>query len=120
MIFMDLLLWWYGPGWVRMFQQILERPKKLGQAFSIGTLLKTLFSPWKRIVSGGGKGLDAKFRAMLDNLVSRTVGFVVRIMVLIAAGVSTLSSLLYGIGVALIWPLIPVLVVYCLLRGVTG
>lgn len=120
MIFLDLMLWWYGSGWVREFQRILERPSNIAKIFSIGTLLTTLFSPWKRIVSDGGKGLDAKMRAMLDNLVSRSIGFVVRIMVLIAAVFATLGSLLFGIGVALVWPLIPVLIVYCLLRGVTG
>jgi hypothetical protein len=120
MIFVDLLIWWYGPGWLQMFRLIQTRTQKVGSAFSIPTLLKTLFSPWRRIMSPGGKGLDAQMRALLDNAVSRTVGFVVRIMVLVAAGFGTVGSFIYGVVVALVWPLIPVLIVYCLLRGLTG
>ncbi len=120
MILLDLLFWWYGPGWAKMFQQIGTRTQKVADAFSIPILLKTLFSPWRRIVSEGAKGLDAQMRAMLDNLVSRVVGFVVRMTVLVAAGFGTAGSFLYGVLVVLIWPLIPLLIVYFLIRGITG
>lgn len=120
MIFLDLLLWWYGPGWLQMFRRIGERTQKVTAAFSIPTLLKTLFSPWKRITTQGGKGLDAIMRAMLDNIVSRTVGFVVRMMVLTGAVFGTAGSFVYGVAVAILWPLIPILIVYGLIRGLTG
>lgn len=120
MIFVDLLIWWYGPGWLQMFRRINERTQRVASAFSIPTLLKTLFSPWRRIMTSGAKGLDAQMRALLDNIVSRTVGFVVRMMVLTAAAFGTVGSFIYGVAVALVWPLVPILIVYCLLRGLTG
>lgn len=87
-------------------------------AFSVMTLLKTLFSPWKRIVSTGAKGIDAKVQATLDNLVSRMVGFFTRLMVLIAALVMTTGTVIMSVSIAIIWPLIPLLAVYCIFRGI--
>ncbi len=120
MFFIDLLSWWYGPGWVLAFRKIGERTSRIAASFSVGTLLKTLFSPWRRIVTVGAKGLDAKMRALLDNLVSRAVGFVVRIMVLMTAAVMTGLSIIFGVLIAVVWPLVPLLIVYCLVRGLTG
>ena len=117
MIFLDLIFWWYGPGWLRTVRRISERTQKVGKAFSIPTLLGTLFSPWRRIVSAGGKGLDGKLQALLDNLVSRAIGFVVRVMVLFTAVFMLAGSLLLGVAIVIIWPLIPVLFVYSLIKG---
>lgn len=118
MILLELFIWWYGPGWLTMFERIGLRVQKVARIFAIPTLLKTLFSPWKRIVTSGAKGIDAKMRAMLDNLVSRTIGFIVRIMVLLAAIVSLASAFIIGVVIAVAWPLIPASIVYFLIAGV--
>jgi len=90
------------------------------QMFSVGILLRTLFSPWRRIVTAGGRGLDAKMQAMFDNLVSRLVGFFVRLMVIIAACVSLAGVFLIGLVMVIVWPFIPIGIVYCLVRSITG
>jgi len=38
--------------------------------FSVGQLLGSLFAPWHRIVSAGGRDLATKFQDMVGNLVS--------------------------------------------------
>lgn len=68
----------------------------------------------------GGRSLDAKVKDALDNFVSRCVGFVVRFIVLLTALLGMLVSFVFGIIAMLLWPLIPLLIVYCVVRGITG
>lgn len=113
----ELLRWWYGPGWLLAFRRIGERTQNVSHAFSAPMLLKTLFSPWKRIMTTGAKTIDAKFQAAMDNLVSRMVGFVTRLMVLTAALVMTTGTFLMSSAIVVVWPLIPLLAVYCAVRA---
>ncbi len=119
MIF-EMLRWWYGTGWLQATHRIHTWVKGIEQAFSISLLAKTLFAPWRRIVSGSGRSLDDKMRAAMDNFVSRCVGFFVRIGVLLVAGISTIVALVASVLMVGIWPLLPVLVVYCTVRSITG
>jgi hypothetical protein len=116
----DLLRWWYGTGWMQAVHRVGSWTSHVEQTFSVSTLLRTLFSPWRRIVSGGGRSLDAKMRDALDNFVSRCVGAVVRSIVLLAAGLAGLAALVGGILMVLIWPLLPLAIPYFLLRSITG
>lgn len=115
----ELLRWWYGPGWILAFKRIGTRTAGVANAFSTGTLLKTLFAPWKRI-QYSGKSFDAKMQAMIDNLVSRTVGFTVRLMVLITAVIMIGGSLLLSVAIVIFWPLIPLLIIFGVFEGATG
>lgn len=114
---LELLRWWYGPGWRLAFQRIGVRTHNVAMAFSVPTLLKTLFAPWRRIVTVGGKSIDAKMQAAVDNLVSRLVGFVSRCMVLLTALIMTVGTFLVGSLIAIAWPLLPVAIVICILKG---
>jgi hypothetical protein len=81
-------------------------------------LLKTLFSPWKRIITPPGRALEDKLSAMLDNLVSRTIGFFVRIFSLITAIVLTTGAAIIGLVMAASWPLIPLLAIISAIKAV--
>lgn len=113
----ELLRWWYGPGWIQAFRRINTRTANVAHAFSAGTLLKTLFAPWKRI-QYSGKSFDAKIQALMDNIVSRTVGFTVRCGVLIAAIVMITGSVVLSTLIVIAWPLVPVFIVLCVIKGV--
>jgi hypothetical protein len=117
---LEMLRWWYVTGWMQAAHRIGGWTSSVERAFSLSLLLRTLFAPWRRIVTYAGKGLDAKMHAALDNLVSRAVGFVIRIFVILAAGVSILGALLLSTVMAVIWPLLPVAVIYFLVRGIIG
>ncbi len=116
---LELLRWWYGPGWVHSFRRIRTRTANVAHAFSAGTLLVTLFAPWKRI-QYTGKSFDAKMQAMMDNMISRLIGFAVRLGVLFAASVMIVGSIGLSIAIVLAWPLIPVLIIFSIFKGIAG
>lgn len=118
MLALTLLQWWYGRGWKTVAVRAERRIAGITDAFSVSILLRTLFAPWRRIVTYPGAGLDAKFRALIDNFVSRCVGFVVRVCVLIAAGVSLAALSVIALVQLVLWPLLPVAAVVFLVWGV--
>ncbi len=120
MIALEMLTWWYRRGWAQVAKNAEQRFFKVSHLFSVPILIRTLFAPWRRIITYPGASLDAKFRAMGDNMVSRVVGFSVRAMVLFTAGLMLLLTAVVGGLQLLIWPLIPALVVVCLIKGITG
>jgi hypothetical protein len=98
--------WWYGAGWRLVATKMRRQIKHTEAQFSVGTLLGTLFQPWRRIISYPGNGLDAHVRAMVDNLISRFVGAMIRLGVLLAAGVILLLTLVFGGLAIVLWPLV--------------
>ena len=119
MIF-ELFRWWYGAGWRKMLHSVVAAPTAVERNFSVAILLDTLFAPWKRIVSVQGRSLDTKVQAMFDNLVSRLVGFVVRLFVLLTAALSIVFTMIGSVIVATVWPFVPVLIIFCAFKGIAG
>lgn len=119
-MFFELFKWWYGSGWLEAWRGFPRTVKRVGLEFSIPVLLRNLFAPWKQIVALPGRSIDEKFRAMIDNLVSRTIGFFVRFLTLIAATIVISLSAFFSLIAALAWPLLPLGAVYFLVRAITG
>ena len=118
MLAFEFFRWWYGQGWQLQLRNMERRLTRTSHLFSVPSLLRTLFAPWRKIVTYPGAGLEAHVRAATDNLVSRFVGFFVRLMVLIAAGV-ILTLLLIGSLIELgVWPFLPLLVPALIIKGV--
>lgn len=109
--------WWYGVGWSEVANRVVKRAAGVWQLFSVGILLRTLFFPWKRIVTPPGKSFDAILRGMVDNAVSRFVGLWVRIFAVIAAVFLTGFASLVGIVLIGVWPLLPPLGLFMLFRS---
>ncbi|HET6924463.1 MAG TPA: hypothetical protein VFH39_01365 [Candidatus Saccharimonadales bacterium] len=109
MLAIKFLTWWYTAGWRDAGRRVNRQLSSVSDAFSVGILLRTLFAPWRRIISYPGAGIDAHIHAALDNAVSRFIGFLVRMMALIAASVMLLVSMIGGAVVLLLWPLLPLL-----------
>jgi hypothetical protein len=113
----ELLRWWYGAGWLGQVKRIQTRSTNVANSFSAGALLKTLFAPWRRIQFGGGRGLDAKLQAAVDNFVSRVVGFTSRLVVLFAASIMIVGTILLSIAIVIAWPLLPLAVLAGVVKG---
>src|SRR3972149_5977553 len=107
----DLLGWWYKHGWLEAWRKVSEVALSVLAMFAVPVLLRTLFSPWKQIISLPGRSIDEKFRASLDNLISRLIGFLVRLGALMVAALTTLVAGAVALAVAVCWPAIPLLIV---------
>lgn len=105
------LKWWYGIGWKQEFAKIQKRAVIIAQELSLTILLKTLFQPWKQLVSYVPKdtSLDDKLRVIFDNLFARCFGFVIRSAVILAGILLTVISVILSIALVILWPIIPFL-----------
>ncbi len=117
MLILSFFSWWYGRGWGLVFDSLGPRLGGVLDLFSVGQLFRTLFEPWRRIITYPGTSLDARMRALVDNAFSRAIGFVVRVIVLIAAVVFLAVVAVLSIVELVIWPLLPLAVPGCLIAG---
>jgi len=87
--------------------------------FSITLLLKTLFSPWKRISWSAGRGFDLgeRFLVLFSNLFSRFCGAIARIPVILMGIFFELLVLVFGAGLFLVWFALPFLLIFCFILG---
>lgn len=120
MLILELLTWWYGQGWLQVAHSFGKRLTRVAHLFSVPILLRTLWAPWRRIITYPGAGLDARLRAFGDNLVSRCIGFTVRMLVLVAAALILLLTAVGGIILIVLWPVIPLLVPLFVVKGAVG
>lgn len=78
--------------------------------FSIDLLVKTLFAPFRQISAGHVQGpMAVQLRAFADRLVSRVIGAIVRLIMLVIGVIAiVLQALLAGV-ILLGWLLVPLL-----------
>ena len=88
----DFITWWYGRGLQDYFNFLSVLFSYLMNAFSLKTIFRTFFSPWKKMVEKKGKGIDAFFSYLLDNIISRGVAIAMRLMLIF---VFFISMILY-------------------------
>lgn len=121
MFIVGLLSWWYTTGWRQRLVRMREHLVALADYFSIDLLLRTLFSPFRQISAGKVRGpLGVQLRAWLDRLVSRLIGAMVRLfMIVIGALAMIISALVYSVGVVL-WAVVPVLPIVGIIAGMNG
>lgn len=117
MVLASFLRWWYGAGWAHVLHSLGPRLQAVLDGFSVRQLFKTLFAPWRRIITYPGRSVQERFQALGDNLFSRAVGFVVRLVVLVAAGATLVVIAVLTLAEAILWPLLPLAVPGCLIAG---
>lgn len=120
MLALEFFKWWYGQGWALLVRNMRRRLVMTSNVFSVPILIRTLFAPWRRIITYGGAGINSQIRTAADNLVSRLVGFVVRLFVLFTAGVSLVVVMAVAAVEIAAWPLLPIAVFGLLVKGVIG
>lgn len=103
--------WWYGRGLKDLFAFLIALLNYLQNMFSVTTLLKTLFSPWKKMVEEKGRGLQGLWYWILDNLISRGIGFVVRVIMILLFIMVFILFLVFSFVAIIFWIGMPAIVV---------
>lgn len=109
MLMVAFVQWWYGPGWRDSAGRLSARIQKTYLTFSVPILLRTLFAPWRRITTVAGSSIQDKFRAGVDNLISRIIGMIMRIIVLSIAGFMIAGFAVFGGLILILWPVLPLI-----------
>ena len=118
---MAFFSWWYGEGWRRQVSRATTRIDNLLDFFSFELLLRTLFAPFRQISAGQVSGpLAVQWRAFVDLLVSRCIGAMVRLAVLLAGVVALLLSGVFAVAHLLVWPLLPLAPIVGTMCALTG
>ena len=113
--------WWYGEGWLQQAKKFMLRLDGLLDTFSFSLIIRTLFSPFRQISAGRIDGpIGMQIQAFIDKTISRLIGAMVRLGVMLAGVISIFVMSLIGIFFLLVWPIIPVLPVIGLILSTTG
>lgn len=122
MLFVSLLRWWYGLGWLDQLKLVRDRFDRTADFFSIELSLRTLFKPFRQIDADAvSKGpLNVVLRAMFDQMFSRVFGAVIRSIMIIIGSIAILLEAIFGGLKLAMWPLVPVLPLIALPLTLTG
>jgi len=87
--------------------------------FSLPTLLKTFFSPWRRYQASYGRGLNLQRWAetFTLNMMSRIIGAFLRTFFIIIGAIAEILVFIGGLIVFLCWLLLPLILVLIFLYG---
>lgn len=109
MIIVWALSWWYGAGWKARSLHVYEQLLSSYDYFSIGLLARTLFAPFRQISAGNVDGpIGVKLRAFVDKQISRIIGSVVRVILIITGVIWLTMQALFGVIVLAGWAIMPI------------
>jgi len=111
MFLVGLISWWYGRGWVAQWRRLVGQFKATLDFFSVGQLAATLFAPFRQISASGGSdsSFGGQMRALVDKLISRIIGAIVRFFTILIGLVVISLQAVYGAVILLFWWLVPLL-----------
>jgi hypothetical protein len=114
-----------------IFWHFIEFPKEISRAilnflkfgaryFSIPFLFKTLFSHWHRFSWQYPRGFDplVYLEVFVSNLISRTIGFILRIFLILAGILFEIFIFFFGILVLIIWYFLPIILIFSFFYGI--
>lgn len=119
-ILRDYLFWHYGVAYVDIVGITRNYLWFVNHLFSVPDVLRSLFSPFKRMKEDKGNivGRPADFFAnLVVNIIMRIVGFIIRFALLTIALASFLSIVALGAATLLVWTILPGLIIYVFISG---
>lgn len=122
MLFVSLIRWWYGLGWLDQLNLVRGRFDRTADYFSLELSLRTLFKPFRQIdADRAQKGsLDVIFRAWFDQLFSRLIGSFARLVLINIGSIAILLEALIGGMRLAVWPAIPLVPIIAFILALTG
>lgn len=120
MLFIGFFKWWYGAGWLDAAGRLKDGLQRLYLTFSVPMLLKSLFKPWRQIIAPKDPNaqIGLKVRGAVDNLISRFIGFWVRLLTILTALGLSIVIASAGLVMLVVWPLLPALIVWLFIKGI--
>ena len=119
----EMFLWWYMHGWSVFIQKIRVHLTNIIDFFSMSSLLRTLFQPYRQIsaeTASADSSLDLRFHMFIDRLVSRFIGFTSRLVLLITGAIIIIFGGIVSLILIILWPVIPFMPVIGVLLAVIG
>ncbi|MBU6390285.1 hypothetical protein KGQ31_01920 [Patescibacteria group bacterium] len=112
------LLWHYTKALADLARIVSNYLWFIGNYFSINVLLRTLFSPWRRLAVTSGRGGEESFLgAFIINTIMRFVGFLVRAFTILFGALALAAVAVLGIGAFAAWLLLPVIIFFLFFAG---
>jgi len=114
MILVEMFSWWYSAGITAFFAKLKHFFLVTSDFFSVNILLKTLFNPYRQIVGRATNSSPAgMFQALIDTLVSRFIGFLIRLVTLVLGGIILILQILASIVAFVVWIILPITPLIC-------
>jgi hypothetical protein len=121
MFIIGILQWWYGRGWVMRAVRLREKLMSTLDYFSIDLLLRTFFSPFRQISAGQVRGpLGVQMRAFFDRLISRVIGAMVRLTMIIVGIFAIVMYTVVGGAMVIVWGVIPLVPIFGIVLFAAG
>jgi hypothetical protein len=109
MLILSFFSWWYTAGWGQLGRRAVLRIAGVMDFFSVGLLFKSLFSPFRQISVGRVQGsLNTQMRAWADRQISRGIGAMVRLAVIVFGLLATLMMIIVAVALLVLWPIVPI------------
>lgn len=120
-IISDYFRWHYGRAFGELFHVWLNFLWFIIHFFSLPQLARSLFSPWKRMTEEKQSGFSFEnFAAyIVVNLLSRTVGFIMRGTVILIGLTILIGTVVTGLIASLFWVIAPIVIIGALGLGVS-
>lgn len=121
MLITGLISWWYSDGYKLFANKLWTKLGDTIDLFSITSLLGTLFAPYRQIAANEtGKSIDDKLIAFIDRFVSRLVGGVARLGIIIIGIIVIVFQMIGSIISLVIWPVLPLSPIVFIMLAFTG
>lgn len=121
MFIVGILGWWYGAGWKQRAGMVKERLASTIDYFSIDLLVRTLFAPFRQISADKtGGSLNVQMHAFFDRTISRTIGMIVRLGMIIIGTAAIIIYALLGLAGLFVWLLVPLFPLLGLVLFIAG
>ncbi|WP_129734746.1 hypothetical protein [Candidatus Nanosyncoccus alces] len=119
----EMFFWWYSRGWRIFITKAHAFLSSVTDFFSMDSLIRTLFKPYRQISAASASStasLDIKFHMFIDRLVSRFIGFISRLVLLLAGTFIIIIGSVFSLIFIILWPLIPLLPIVGIILSTTG
>lgn len=119
----EMFFWWYASGWAVFIKKVKGWFEGILDFFSMDSLVRTLFKPFRQIsaeTAGVDASLEKKMQMLVDRAISRLVGFVSRLILLIVGVILIVIGGAVCLVLVIAWPVIPFLPVVGLMLTLSG